>query len=108
MTAQAAPPDTVPNSLILQFNGKKVDGDLTAETKNAAFRPFFEKELTKLTETIPGKPKIKIAHWYESVLNGCAISWEGGNQDTLDKTKAALEKLPYIKSVEHDGVVRPN
>lgn len=92
--------------LIIQFNGKQADG-VEANTKVAAFKPAFEKELIKLAEKIPGKPEIKISHWY-TVINGCAIRWTKGNDETLAKTKAALEKLPYVKTVEEDRPVGIN
>jgi hypothetical protein len=101
--ANAQKDDVVANSLILQFNGKAVEG-VEAQTKNTEFRPIFEKELAKLAEKLPGKPAIKISHWY-TVINGCAVRWEKGTDETAKKAKEALEKLPYVKSVEYDRKV---
>jgi hypothetical protein len=94
---------TVPG-LILQFNGKSV-GEVEAKTKNKAFRPVFEKELAKLAAKLDGKPDLKISHWY-TIINGCAIRWTKGDDRTAAQTKAALEKLPYVKSVEFDQVIK--
>src|SRR5262245_20457099 len=104
-SAPAARQNVAPNSLIIQFNGKAVEG-VEANTKNKEFRPVFEKELTKLAEKIPGKPELKVTHWY-TIINGGAIGWKKGTDETLKKTKEALEKLPYIKSVEYDQLVKP-
>jgi hypothetical protein len=103
--AAASPQNVSPNTLIIQFNGKAVEG-VEANTKNKEFRPVFEKELAKLAEKLPGKPELKITHWY-TIINGGAVGWKKGTDETLKKTKEALEKLPYIKSVEYDQLVKP-
>src|SRR5262245_12020637 len=66
--------------VILQFNGKKVQGT-EADTKVKEFKAVFEKELAKLAKDVKGKPELKISHWY-SVINGCAVTWGKANDDT--------------------------
>jgi hypothetical protein len=92
--------------VILQFNGKKVKG-VAANTKEAKFKPIFEKELAKLAAQLPGKPDLKITHWY-TLINGGAIHWTKGPADTGKKLMKALKKLPYVKTVEADGNVTGN
>ena len=89
--------------VIIQFNGKKVDG-VEASTKEKKFKPVFEKELAKLAAKLPGKPDVKVTHWY-TVINGGAVHWTKGPADTGAKVMAALKKLPYVKSVEPDAEV---
>jgi hypothetical protein len=91
------------NGVTIQFNGKAVGG-VESSTKNKDFKPVFEKELAALAEKLPGKPTLKLTHWY-TVINGGAIHWEKGEETTGQKLKEALEKLPYIKSVEFDKAV---
>jgi hypothetical protein len=91
---------------ILQFNGNKVRG-VTANTKEAKFKPLFEKELAKLAAQLPGKPDLKLSHWY-TVINGCSVRWTKGPADTGNKLMKELKKLPYVKTVEPDAKVKAN
>jgi hypothetical protein len=112
--AVSAPPPPPPqpgkpgegiNGLIFQFNGKKVN-DVEANTKVKEFKPVFEKELKELAAKLPGKPEVKLTHWY-TIINGGAVHWSGGDKDTGAKLMEALKKLPYVKSVEFDQPVAP-
>lgn len=97
------PAEAAVSRLIVMFNGAAIDG-VEANTKNKNFRPVFEKELAKLGDKLPGKPKLKIKYWY-GIINGAALQIIGGTAETAEKFKALVEKQPYAKSVEPDGVV---
>lgn len=97
------PAEAAVSRLIIMFNGAAIDG-VEANTKNKNFRPVFEKELAKLGDKLPGKPKLKIKYWY-GIINGAALQIIGGTAETAGRFKALLEKQPYAKSVEPDGVV---
>ena len=101
----APPPPADATGVIVQFTGAKV-GDVEANTKNKEFKPVFEKDLKAVAEKLPGKPELKVSHWY-TIINGGAVKWSGGDKETAAKLKAALEKLPYVKMVEYDLPVAP-
>jgi hypothetical protein len=91
--------------IIVQFTGAKVNG-VEASTKNKDFKPVFEKDLRAVAEKLPGKPAVKLTDWF-TIINGGAVKWTGGGKDTAEKLKAALEKLPYVKTVELDRPTPP-
>jgi hypothetical protein len=105
--AAAAPADDKKplnaKGVILQFNGKKVQGT-ESSTKVKGFKGVFEKELAKLAKDVKGKPELKITHWY-TVINGCAVSWGKADDATARAVIAKLKKLPYVKTVELDEVI---
>lgn len=105
LAANPAPAEKEVNGIIIQFNGEKV-GDVKADTKDKGFKPVFEKDLKAIAEKLPGKPTATLSHWY-TIINGGAIKWTGGDKETADKLKAAIEKLPYVKMVEFDQPVAP-
>ena len=100
-----APAEVEVNGIIVQFTGGKV-GDVKADTKDKGFKPVFEKDLAAIAEKLPGKPAVKLTDWF-TIINGGAIKWTGGDKDTAAKLKAALEKLPYVKTVELDKPTPP-
>jgi hypothetical protein len=103
MVAAAQAADPV--GIIVQFNGKKV-GDATADTKDKAFKPIFEKDLADIATKLPGKPTLVLKDWY-TIINGGSIKWDKAEKETPKKLKEALEKLPYVKVVEFDTPVPP-
>ena len=85
-----------PAEVIVQFNGKEVDG-VPADSKNKDFRKVFEKDLKAAAEKLPGKPEVKLTDMF-TIINGAAI--KVSDKAAAEKLKAALEKLPYVKMVE--------
>ena len=85
------------------FNGAPVGG-VAADTKNKDFRPVFEKELVRLGAELPGKPQLKITHWY-TIINGAAVEAVNAPADAARPLMDLLKKQPYVKTVELDQKV---
>ncbi len=89
------------HGVIVTFGGQKLN-EIEAKTTNAQFRPEFEKRLAELVAQLPGKPKVRIEHWYDSVLNGCAIRVEVEPDRVVSVSKrllAALIQEAYVARV---------
>jgi hypothetical protein len=100
--AGAAEP-AAPRIVLVQFNGVEQDG-VPANTQNEAFKAVFEKELAAISDALPGKPTLKIRHWW-SIINGGAVEVTAGPPESAARLIEALKKKPYVKSAELDQAV---
>ena len=94
-----------PVGVIIQFNGKQVGG-VKADTKEKDFKAVFEKDVKEIAAKLPGKPKLTVHAWF-TIINGGAVKWDKAEKGMPEKLKAALEKLPYVKTVEFDVPIPP-
>ncbi len=79
-----------PVGIIVQFNGKKV-GDATADTKDKAFKPIFEKDVKEIAATKDVTPAQLALAWLLAQGESIAPIPGTKRRKNLEENVAALE-----------------